>query len=100
MTARTASLFAALSLGAFASSALAEEPGTILAWGHEFRGAAVSAGAAVHPAPRSHDVLSRNPAAMPRTYTSTETGGALRPSAERSARTINAWGARFDMPTR
>jgi hypothetical protein len=95
MTARTATLVAALSLGAFASSAFAGESRTFTAWGHEFEAPGSTAAVPAPSAPSSYTVLLAIPAASSRVLPIARHEIVAAPAAAMPQPTINVWGARF-----
>jgi hypothetical protein len=95
MTARTAALVAALSLGAFASSAFAGETRTFTAWGHEFEAPSATAAVSAPSAPSSYAVLSAAPATSSRVRPITRQEIMAAPLTAMPEPTINVWGARF-----
>lgn len=96
----TAATLIGLSLGLAAPAALANEAGTVNARGQAFLVSERVPQVAVS-APRSDDVLSTGRLRGPRAYTSYSAGRAVAPvlTAPRT-RTMNAWGANFDVPAR
>lgn len=95
MTARTAALVAALSLGAFAPSAFAGESRTFTAWGHEFEAPSSAAAVPIPSAPSSYTVLSAAPATSSRVLPIARQEVVPAPVTLMPEPTINVWGARF-----
>ncbi|GJE45749.1 hypothetical protein [Methylobacterium soli] len=93
MTVRAASLFAALGLGAFASTVFAGESRTFTAWGHEFETPGGAATIVARSTPSSYTVLPPAPATASRTLPVARQE--IEPKPATPAPTINAWGARF-----
>ncbi|KAA0107792.1 hypothetical protein CIW48_32545 [Methylobacterium sp. P1-11] len=95
MIARTATLVAALSLGAFATSAFAGEGRNFTAWGHEFEAPGFAASIPAPSAPSSYTVLSAAPATSSRVLPIARHEFVAAPVTSMPEPTINVWGARF-----
>ncbi len=95
MTARTATLVAALSLGAFATSAFAGEGRTFTAWGHEFEAPGFAASIPAPSAPSRYTVLSAAPVPSSRVPSIARREIVAAPVTSIPEPTINVWGARF-----
>ncbi len=100
MTARTATLVVALSLGAVASSAFAGESRTFTAWGHEFEAPSFTAAVPAPSAPSSYTVLLAAPATSSRVLPITRHEIVAAPVTVMPEATINVWGARFPTSSR